>query len=1132
MQKRFAPSGRMIPGIHSFIPVFLCVLMLQLAANAQSLRRPISPSSPMWLIHIDSWNYADPQKIIDLVPPDIRPYVVMNISLSINHDVSTGQFKVAEYGYETAKSWLRVCAQNRMWAMIQPASGGMTQFTDTALSVYEEFFKNYPNFLGFNYAEQFWGFDDASDPVSTPWTTRVQHFADLLNLSHKYGGYLVVSWCGNQYSPSINPIGMLKRSANFATASQQYAQNFILCEKYTTRSYKNDMESLCLGAYLSGFSGQYGIRYDNTGWTDSTNNNQNFTLASGIAPHLEHLMLTGQTVIDGPEIIWQNCFKENNRTATTDGYSMRSWSTFAHFDNIMTDIFRKVLDGSVRIPSRQEVINRTKLVVVQNVSTGGNDDIYSSPEHLFEGLYRMDSDGNYANNYSFFKKTGRYPTIPTVYQLGDALANTFSVVVNKSDYATRWPTIASKQTEFNNLFPSEYTGDIYAGRHENGWLVYNPYKNNKVATGNIPFKYNTCSSIGLSLSQYTAGVIKETASQLKIYLNNYQDEFNTGLKTDVITINGSTAQPSYSYTDRANHTASVLSASWSGGIYTLTVNHNGPVDITINCAGSGTGRLTSFTTATLSAPSMPAVYLGTRQYEAEMFDYKNIVGLVTSGASGNIRNYTGQGYLSFGTSSTAAVRDTVSVESAGSYQLGIRYTVTGGDVGTIGLFVNGSQVATPDFTATSTLNNWDTLTQNVTLNQGTNVIELKALSSAPQQLYIDNFMLSPGNAGNDVWMEAECGTVGSLFTSPQDATASAGRYITVQAGNNSTANPPSTADGQITYDFNISTAGTYNLWARVRAFGPNDDSFWIKMDNGNWTAWNNMDTATVWAWENFQSYYLSAGNHTLTLGYREDGTHMDKIYIGTGLPVDNGGNAVNCYAVSTLQENETGFCGVDGTIDTNYSGYTGTGFANTNNFTGAGVNWKINFASSGTKTFTVRYASTNTRPAKLIVNGVAVVTNISFTSTGSWTTWNTIDINAAVTSGSNTVRLEGTTADGLPNIDNLQFSGGTPASCTVSGAAVSDTKIVLVNDQPASNKSVVVYPNPAQDNITVKLGNYWKKGDMLFIYDNAGVPRISNHVIKQNEELLDISRLPAGLYVISIMNREGAREILKFVKIR
>ena len=147
-----------------------------------ALRRPISPQQPMWLVHIDTWNYADPQKIIDLIPADIRPFVVMNLSMSISHTVSNSQFRVAEYGYETAKSWLRVCAQNRMWTTIQQSSGGFQHFSDFDLSVYEEFFREYPNLIGFNYAEQFWGYDDPNDPLSSAWPDRITHFANLLGL--------------------------------------------------------------------------------------------------------------------------------------------------------------------------------------------------------------------------------------------------------------------------------------------------------------------------------------------------------------------------------------------------------------------------------------------------------------------------------------------------------------------------------------------------------------------------------------------------------------------------------------------------------------------------------------------------------------------------------------------------------------------------------------------------------------------------------------------------------------------------------------------------------------------------------------------------------------------------------------
>ena len=183
------------------------------------MRRTISTETPMWLIHIDTWNWADPQKIISLIPEDIRPYVVMNISLSISHNDQTGEMNIAPDGYEIAKSWLRACAENRMWATVQCSSGGFSHFSETEMNVYDEFYRDYPNFIGWNYCEQFWGFDD---PFSCSFPERLNHFADLIELSHKYGGYLIVSFCGEHYSASLNPVAKMKRDERLKNRCKQY----------------------------------------------------------------------------------------------------------------------------------------------------------------------------------------------------------------------------------------------------------------------------------------------------------------------------------------------------------------------------------------------------------------------------------------------------------------------------------------------------------------------------------------------------------------------------------------------------------------------------------------------------------------------------------------------------------------------------------------------------------------------------------------------------------------------------------------------------------------------------------------------------------------------------------------------
>lgn len=133
-----------------------------------------------------------------------------------------------------------------------------------------------------------------------------------------------------------------------------------------------------------------------------------------------------------------------------------------------------------------------------------------------------------------------------------------------------------------------------------------------------------------------------------------------------------------------------------------------------------------------------------------------------------------------------------------------------------------------------------------------------------------------------------------------------------------------------------------------------------------------------------------------------------------------------------IQENATGFCSVDGTVDSNNAGYTGSGFANTTNATGAGIDYQVVIGTSGTYNLTIGYASTSDRPANIMVDGATVLSNVSFPSTGSWTTWSSISQSLSLTAGTHNIRLEATSSSGLGNIDYLQIAGSnvSAGSCT------------------------------------------------------------------------------------------------------
>jgi Viral BACON domain len=158
-----------------------------------------------------------------------------------------------------------------------------------------------------------------------------------------------------------------------------------------------------------------------------------------------------------------------------------------------------------------------------------------------------------------------------------------------------------------------------------------------------------------------------------------------------------------------------------------------------------------------------------------------------------------------------------------------------------------------------------------------------------------------------IWLEAECAQAGSLWNRPADANASNGQYLTIQAGNNSTASAPTNTAGHITFPLSVSQSGTYFLLARVLGQTADDDSFWVQLDGGAWVMWNNWWT-TSWTWRQFpNTFNLSAGNHTLTFAFREDGAWLDKLSLSTSsaLPAGTGSPASNCSGGSALSVSPT-----------------------------------------------------------------------------------------------------------------------------------------------------------------------------------------------------------------------------------
>ena len=743
-----------------FVLTFVLSFVTVYGAFAQE-RRPIDSKHPLWFIHVDVWYRADPQKIIDLIPDEVKPYVCLNLSLSCQYDKDLNLYKMPQYAFQTYKSWGTVCQKNGMWFSCQPASGGHTHIQDDDLVTFEYFFKHFPNFLGWNYAEQFWGFDESGDMSSSTQANRWALFAKLVEMSHQYGGFLTVSFCGNIWSHPLNPIGELKRTSKFLNACKKYPEAMLFLYKYTTSSCFYNNESVSFGPFISGLTTNYGVRYDNCGWNGAMgavlgeNHGKKYPAAAGIGTVMEQTCVNGGAVWDGPELTWnQECFHEISQTEVS-GYKRRKWDRFPNFNGVWLDMFLKVLDGTLYIPSREEVVGKTKIVIINNVTSGGDEDKYATWGDLYDGLYKQTDpfnrgSGQWMDNGCYFKKTGRYGAIPMVTALYDSIAKAIPVQLKKSERSSKWSSLTTKVNAFNNQYPEVSKGDLYVNRYRNQLVTYTPYSylNSKTrASASIPLQYNTCDSLLLNYDKLSSGLVREYADHINFYLNNYRNDTTTQ-RTDTIIIKGVKEQPTYTFKKRKTGSVTATgsaSAVFEDGVYKLTVKHNGAIDLTINCAGNA-GR----TTATdyipleeLPLPQQPALYRGPVIIEAEDMDFKDIKACSIDPYGGGYRSVIGHsanGFVDMGTNTTASLRHYLKLKEGqeGDYTIYMSYTcdTKAGDI----TITAGGNTQTVRCEKTAT-NEWRLISVKATLNTGSNPLTITNSGALP--MYIDQVIYQP-----------------------------------------------------------------------------------------------------------------------------------------------------------------------------------------------------------------------------------------------------------------------------------------------------------------------------------------------------------------------------------------------------
>lgn len=131
-------------------------------------------------------------------------------------------------------------------------------------------------------------------------------------------------------------------------------------------------------------------------------------------------------------------------------------------------------------------------------------------------------------------------------------------------------------------------------------------------------------------------------------------------------------------------------------------------------------------------------------------------------------------------------------------------------------------------------------------------------------------------------------------------------------------------------------------------------------------------------------------------------------------------------------------------IETKNSGYFGESYVNFDNVPESYLEIKIGMADAGEQEIIFRFANGTAadRQMEIKLNDEVIKESLVFKSTGSWTNWDTISIQANLNEGINVFRCTSIASEGGPNLDQFEVSGEQEQSFILNLSVDGDGQIV------------------------------------------------------------------------------------------
>jgi pectate lyase len=210
------------------------------------------------------------------------------------------------------------------------------------------------------------------------------------------------------------------------------------------------------------------------------------------------------------------------------------------------------------------------------------------------------------------------------------------------------------------------------------------------------------------------------------------------------------------------------------------------------------------------------------------------------------------------------------------------------------------------------------------------------------------------------------------------------------------------------------------------------------------------------------------------------------------------------------------------------------------------LEWKVDAQAAGSATVSVRYANggTNTRMGNLSVNsGADGVYTMSQTSTGAWTSWQTVTTTIQLQRGNNSLQLLATTADGLANIDSIKITGPgvSGMSCAENPPAPTGPTLAFPGAQGFGRLATggrggeVVHVTNLNDSGAGSLRDAISQPNRIVVFDVSGIIKLDTRLVFKSNQTIAGQTAPGkgiSIYGNGVSFSGAANTIVRYVRFR